>query len=139
MAAKEFSETQKVTSLLHVMERLAFPDAKLTREIKPKTIEYAKDIMGSEVQMSSLEKLFKTWRDQREDEVAVYDFKSKKGGGVGRKTRLNPSLRGEHVKIIEEYAITFRTLTAETLFNELERLQANVCLRTACRLVVCDA
>ena len=63
--------------------------------------------------------------------MAVYDFKSKKGGGVGRKTRLNPSLRGEHVKIIEEYAFTFRTLTAETLFNELEKLQANVCKKGA--------
>ena len=62
MAAKEFSETQKVTLLLHMMEHLVFPDAKLTREIKLKTIEYAKDIMGLEVHMSSLEKLFKTWK-----------------------------------------------------------------------------
>ena len=48
---KEFSEMQKVTLLLHMMERLVFPDAKLTREIKLKTIEYAKEIMGLEVHM----------------------------------------------------------------------------------------
>ena len=43
---KEFSEMQKVTLLLHRMEHSVFPDAKLTREIKLKTIEYAKDIVG---------------------------------------------------------------------------------------------
>ena len=35
------------------------------------------------------------------------------------------------MEIIEKYAFTFRTLTAETLFDELEKLQANVCQRTA--------
>ena len=63
---KEFSEMQKVTLLLHMMEHLVFPDAKLTREIKLKTIEYAKDIMGLEVHMSSLEKLLKTWKEGRQ-------------------------------------------------------------------------
>ncbi len=36
---KEFTEMQKVTLLLHMMEHLVFPDAKLTREIKLKTID----------------------------------------------------------------------------------------------------
>ena len=64
--------------------------------------------------------------------MAVYDFNPKKGGNDGRKAKLTPSLRRERVKIrIEKRAFTFRALTAETLFDELEKLQANVCLRTA--------
>ena len=50
---------------------------------------------------------------RREDKVAVYDFKPKKGGSVGRKMKLTPSLRGEHVKTIEKCAFTFRAFTAE--------------------------
>ena len=127
---KELSEMQRVTLLLHMMEQLVFPEAKLTREVKLKTIGYANDVMGLEVCMSLLEKLHKTWKDQRKDQVAVYDFKPRKGGIVGRKTKLTPSLRAKYVEIIEKYAFTFRTLTAETLFDELEKLQANVCQRT---------
>ena len=57
--SKELFEMQKVTLLLHMMERLVFPDVKLAREIILKTIEY-KDIVGFEERMSSLEKLLKT-------------------------------------------------------------------------------
>ena len=39
-------------------------------------------------------------------------------------------MRAEYVKIIEKYAFTFRSLTAETLFEELTKLQIKVCLRT---------
>ena len=120
---KELSEIQRVTLLLHMMEHMDFPDAKLTREVKLKTTEYAKDIMELEVCMSLLERLLKTWKDQREDKMTVYDFKPKKGGNVARKTKLTLSLR-------EKYAFTSRTLTTETLFDELKKLQANVRLRT---------
>ena len=68
---KELSEMQRVTLLLHMMEQLVFPEAKLTREVKLKTIGYANDVMGLEVCMSLLEKLHKTWKDQRKDEVEV--------------------------------------------------------------------
>ena len=90
---KELSEMQRVTLLLYMMEQLVFPEAKLTREVKLKTIGYANDVMGLEVCMSLLEKLHKTWKDQRKDEVAVYDFEPRKGSVVGRKTKLTACRR----------------------------------------------
>ena len=63
--------------------------------------------------------------------MAVYDFKPKKRGSVGRKAKLTPSLRGERVKTIEKCALTLRALTAETPFSELEKLQTSVRLRVA--------
>ena len=126
----ELSETQRVTLLLHMTECMVFPGAKVTRDVKIKTIAFAKDIMGLEVSVSLLEKLLKTWKDQRKAKVAVSDFKHKKEGDVGRKSKLAPSSRAEYVKIIEKYSFTFRILTAETLFEELTSLQINVCLRT---------
>ena len=63
--------------------------------------------------------------------TAVYEFKSKKLGNVGRNTKLTPSLRSQYTKIIEKYACSFRALTAETCFDELMKLQVDICLRTA--------
>ena len=70
----ELSETQRVTLLLHMMEHMAFPDAKFTRDVKIKTIVFANDVMGLEASVSLLEKLLKNWKDQRKAKVAVYDF-----------------------------------------------------------------
>ena len=68
---KELSEMQRVTLLLHMMEHMAFPDAKLTRDVKIKTIAFANDVMGLEVSVSLLEKLLKNWKGQRKAKVAV--------------------------------------------------------------------
>ena len=67
----ELSEMQRVTLLLHMMEHMAFPDAKLTRDVKIKTIAFANDVMGLEVSVSLLEKLLKNWKGQRKAKVAV--------------------------------------------------------------------
>ena len=44
---------------------MAFPEAIFAREIKSSTIAFAKDIMGLHVSVSSLEKLLKSYKDQR--------------------------------------------------------------------------
>ena len=88
----ELSEMQRVTLLLHMMEHMVFPAAIFTREIKSSTIAFAKETMGLHVSISSLEKLLKSYKDQRMAKTAVYDFKPKKLGNVGRNTKLTPSI-----------------------------------------------
>ena len=50
----------------------------------------------------------------------AFDFKPKKVGNVGRNTKFTPPLRAQYVTTIDKYAFSFRTLTAETLFDEDE-------------------
>ena len=101
-----------------------FPAAIFTREIKSSKIAFAEDIMGLDVSISSLEKLLKSYKDQRIAKTAVYEFKPKKMGDVGRNTKLTPSLRSQYTKMIEKYACSFRALTAETCFDEFRRMFA---------------
>ena len=126
----ELSEMQRVTLMFHMLEHMVFPAAIFTREIKSSTIAFAKETMGIHVSVSLLERLLKSYKDQRREKTAVYEFKSKKLGNVGRNTKLTPSLRSQYTLIIEKYAYSFRTLTAETCFDELKKLQVDICLRT---------
>ena len=109
---------------------MVFPAAIFAREIKSSAIAFAETIMGLHVSVSSLEKLLKSYKDQRIAKTAVYKFKSEKMGDVGRNTKLTPSLRSQYTKIIEKYDCSFRALTAETCFDELMKLQVDICLRT---------
>ena len=70
---------------------MAFPAAIFAREIKSSAIAFAETIMGLHVSVSSLEKLLKSYKDQRIAKTAVYELKSEKMGNVGRNTKLAPS------------------------------------------------
>ena len=83
------------------MERMVFPAATFAREIKSSAIAFAETIMGLHASISSLEQLLKSYEDQRMAKTAVYEFKSKKLGDVGRNTKLTPSLRSQYMKIID--------------------------------------
>ena len=76
----ELSEMQRVTLMFHMLEYMVFPEAIFTREIKSSTIAFAKEIMGINVSISLLERLLKSYKDQRKAKTAVYEFKSKKLG-----------------------------------------------------------
>ena len=59
---------QRVTPLLHTTERMVFPAAIFTMEIKSSAIAFAETIMGLHASISSLEKLLKSYFEVQRSE-----------------------------------------------------------------------
>ena len=110
---KEMSEMQKVTMLLCMMEYLIFLDTELTNDAKEKVIDHSKISVGLDWSKSVVERIHKSWNDQREAKVAISDFKPKGEGNVGRNSKFASSFEAKFVIFIEKHAYSFRTLTKQ--------------------------
>ena len=104
------------------------------REIKSSAIAFAETIMGLHASISSLKKLLKSYfeaqRSEDGEDCSIW-IQIEEVGQRGSKCEAHAVINSQCTKMIEKCACSFRALTAETCFDELTKLQVDICLRTA--------